>query len=355
MTSGDDSFPSLFPPFLPELTDFAINQWGTYVRPRRYDFPMQMRAVSPFTVVAEGPRKKRQKVKVDKRLHYPRKGKIKAARSIDLVDPIIPCQLIQSFFKRDKTPDKIDPIKENIYDRDTNSEMSAANALTCETFEFCESSYLVTFFKKTLKVIINSTFHSFVFSHTLTHIRSFFINVTNFLTQIFTVDKTDGSLNHIISSDMPSNIKFVSVSKDTFSWVPPGTSTENVFVLCSTETEIFMFKFCEGDALVFLSSVGFKCGICSAIIAPVDHPAITSYVLTRSGLTQWDLTKGKNTLNIISLDEPVFRGVLDPWLFVSFSHSPYQIFIASKHTFARVDLDVTHIHTSQRLPLTHFS
>lgn len=154
------------------------------------------------------------------------------------------------------------------------------------------------------------------------------------------MDKSDGSLKQIISTEMNSTIRSISVSKDAFTWAPPASTAGNIYILCLTSTEVYLFQFCKGENLVFLSSVGFKCGVHSAIVAFVDHPSITTFIMTRNGLTQWDFSNGVNSLNILTLDSPTFRGIIDPWLFISFSSMPYQIFIASRHTLARVNLDV---------------
>lgn len=139
---------------------------------------------------------------------------------------------------------------------------------------------------------------------------------------------------------MQSQIHSISVSKDSFSWTPPAATVGNIYILCLTEKEVHLFQFREGENLIFLSSIGLKCGVNSAIIASVDHPYIITYIMTGNGLVQWDFPNEKNNLSMLSLAPPTFRGMLDPWLFVSFSYMPYQIFISSMHTLARVNLDV---------------
>lgn len=139
---------------------------------------------------------------------------------------------------------------------------------------------------------------------------------------------------------MKSAIQSVSVSRDTFTWTPPASTAGNIFILCLTNTEVYLFQFYKDESLVFLSSAGFKCGVHSAIVSFVDYPSITTFIMTRNGLTQWDFSNGENKLNIISLESPTYKGVLDPWLFITFSYMPYQIFISSRHSLARVDLDV---------------
>lgn len=153
------------------------------------------------------------------------------------------------------------------------------------------------------------------------------------------MNNADGSLEQVVHTEIRSTIRSISVSKDSFSWAPPATSVGNIYILCLTDTEVYLFQFRDGNSLKFLSSIGFKCGVSSAIIAFVDHPSIVAYVMTKSGLVQWDFN-GKNNLSILSLDSPTFKGMLDPWCFISFSYMPYQIFISSKYTLAKVDLDV---------------
>lgn len=166
----DDSFPSILPPFLPDVTDYAINQWGTSIRPRVYDFPVQVHPMSQFTVAVD----KKELILKEPAEQPPEldpndktfmtSSEASVVRNMNLIDPIIPGQLMTRLFRENTVKQKPrDPFNEKIYDSEENTVMSKSNSLTCETFEFDNKTYLVTFFDKFMEVNILFIYHNFIY------------------------------------------------------------------------------------------------------------------------------------------------------------------------------------------------
>lgn len=156
---GDDSFPSILPPFLSDTTKYSINQWGTHIRPKVYDFPVQVHPITPMTVAVDmsarfqkepadpPPEQERGQEPEPEGPESMPLAETSSARNMKLLDPIIPGQLMSKLYKGDPAPrKKLDSLKETICTGEENSEMASANSLTCETFEFNGKTYMVTFF-----------------------------------------------------------------------------------------------------------------------------------------------------------------------------------------------------------------
>lgn len=162
---GDDSFPSILPPFLSDTTKYAINQWGANVRPKVYDFPVQVHPATPLTVAVDM-NARFQKAPAEQEQEHEHEQEpepedarsmplteTSAARAMKLLDPIIPGQLMSKLFKGDPAPQKkAEPLKEAIFTGEENSETAIANSLTCETFEFNKKTYMTTFFGRFIEV-----------------------------------------------------------------------------------------------------------------------------------------------------------------------------------------------------------
>lgn len=153
----DDGFPSILPPFLPDSTDYAINQWGACVRPRVYDFPIQVCPVSEFAVAVDESKRLLKEEPFSEMCAESKSFmplvETYLVRRMKLVDPIIPGQLMSKLYRGKNASRKNEKllgvaINPNESDLDT----PPSNTMACESFEFEDKSYVVSFFGKFMGV-----------------------------------------------------------------------------------------------------------------------------------------------------------------------------------------------------------